>query len=130
MNFFVGLWEDVKLFFSDSFDLLWPLIKQFLTDEGKVLVRVAQDVVVKVASDPNYETMTWQEKLAAAVTLAEEELTAQGLTIAKTFIINAIQAVITAQKDQVATDEPAVKTAFISAVASADPDIPYDFNGA
>ena len=117
--------EQMKAFFSKIFDFLWPFIKQFITEEGKIITQVAAKAVADVASNPAYANMSWNEKLAAAVSAAEADLVAQSINAGKTAIINAIQAVITANKEAAAPVETEVKTAFVAAAADADPDVPY-----
>jgi hypothetical protein len=99
MNFFSLIWSELLLFFSNAGKFLLPFIESFMKDEMKMAVASASAAISKVGSDPTYETMSWQDKLSTAVNMVIADCATQGVTIATTAAINAVQAVYTNLKD-------------------------------
>jgi len=85
-------WEKIKLFGSQIWEYVWPLIQKFLQEGGLVALQMAFIYVPQIAAsmgDANGEA-----KRAEVIRLMLEEAKARGLTLSTSMINAAIEAAV------------------------------------
>ena len=94
MSIFANVFDWIKLETSAIGRFLWPLIQKFFQDEVAMLIPLAISAVTKVASDPTMTGQAWNVKLTAAVNDVQAQAIQQGIQVAMTDIVNAVQAAV------------------------------------
>ena len=88
----------IKLFFSNVWDFLLPLIKVFLSQAGPILAKAATEAVTAVAI--NYGTSDGETKRQAAFTMIQSNLINQGIQLGSSTVNMAIEAAVAKLKEQ------------------------------
>ena len=93
------LWEWIKIFFSSVYKVLVPFIGSFIAAQAKGLTPIVLEVIAEIAADPNFNRMTWAEKLGEAIPRIQAKAHAIGKQFSVTDILNQIQVLITEQDE-------------------------------
>ena len=85
----------IKVAFSDTFKVIFPFVMRFIEAEAKGLGPIVLATIEEIALLPNFNSMTFLEKLGEAIPKIEAKAIEIGQTFTHTDIINHIQAYVT-----------------------------------
>ena len=71
------IWEKIKLLFSDLWPIIWPTLKTILTENGRMALQAAINIVKNVQD--TMPTASGSEKAAAALAQLTAALAVQGV---------------------------------------------------
>ena len=92
MAIWQDLWEKVKVLFSAAWPVIYPYLKQFLSEEGAMVLAMAPSVVA-VIQDTMGDADGGAKRQEAFVRI-QAALTAQGIKIAANIIYSEIEAAV------------------------------------
>ena len=84
-----ALWDKVKIFFSQTWDFIYPFIKQFMSEEGTMILMMALNVCAEIQSTMG--DADGEAKRSEALARLEAALMAQGFKIALSVLNSAIE---------------------------------------
>lgn len=87
--------EKIKFMMSNIFTFLWPFIKQFINEEGKILLSIAMEIVTQLASS----NLSGAEKRSAAFDKIKNELISRNISMSTSIINSAIEAAVQKMKE-------------------------------
>lgn len=91
-EFITSLWTKLQVFFSASWVVIYPFVKQFMSEAGAMALSMAPSVVAVI--EDTMGDADGAAKRAEAFSRIEAALMAQGVKIAANIIYGAIEAAV------------------------------------
>lgn len=89
------MWSKIKIVMSAIFNELIPFFKQFLSEYGTIVLQIAGQVVMDLATSK----LSSEQKREAAYVAIKEELVKKGIEVSSRVINSAIEVAVAKLKD-------------------------------
>ncbi len=109
-----ALWEKVKIFFSATWDLLYPFIKQFMSEEGAMILAMSLNTVMEI--EATMGDASGADKRAEALVRLQSALVSQGFKIGIAILSSAIEMAVARMRasEEVVAEAKAIQECFAS----------------